>query len=185
MKECPEKTCRLLVPAATRTCPACGYVWDINKLSDRLSTIKAYSGPVMAAQDTPRWVSVMNAVYHRYNSSTKVPGSPIKADTLLVEFFVSNISSPIKMWLAFDSMGFPKERAYMYATGAGGNARTVNEALKECDTWKVPTAIFITRNRNNTRYWIVQKWRWGDDGLQTLKSQSKFIAVPRASAHRP
>jgi DNA repair protein RadD len=184
MKECPEKTCRLLVHASTRTCPNCGYVWDINRISDRISTIKAYSGPVMASQDTPRWVPVMNAVYHRYNSSTRIPGSPQKADTLLVEFFVSNISSPIKMWLAFDSIGFPKDRAFAYADGAGGKARSINEALIECDTWNVPTAIFITRNRNNTRYWVVQKWRWGEDGIQTLKSQSKFIAVPRATVYR-
>jgi DNA repair protein RadD len=185
MKECPEKTCRLLVPAATKTCPNCGYTWDINRISDRITTINAYSGPILASQDTPRWVPVINAVYHRYNSSLKIPGSQHKADTLLVEFFVSTISSPIKMWLAFDSLGFPRDRAHTYAENAGGTAKTVNEALEECDSWKIPTAIYISRNKNNTRYWIVRKWRWDDEGLSTLKSQSKFMDIPKSSAHRP
>jgi DNA repair protein RadD len=185
MKECPVKTCRLLVPAATKKCPDCGYEWNLDKPEDRLTTLKAYSGPVMAFQHTPRWVPVMNAMYHRYNSSNKVPGSPIKPDTLLIEFFVATISSPIKMWLAFDSNGLPKDRAIYYATRSGGTARTVNEALEECDTWTIPTAIYIARNRNNPRYWVVQRWRWGDDGVQILQKQSKFLVTMPQSVRVP
>jgi DNA repair protein RadD len=175
MKECPEKTCRLLVPSDTKVCPACGYEWNLNRLSDRISTLKAYSGPLLASQDTPRWVSVSSASYHLFNSGIRMPGAPAKADTLLIEFFTDNMSVRLKMLLAFDSIGFPRERAITYAKQAGGLAQSVKEALEECDTWNVPTAIYIARSKLNPRYWSVHKWKWGDAGLTTLRNQSKFM----------
>jgi DNA repair protein RadD len=174
MKECPDKSCRLLVPAATKTCPSCGYVWDMDRMDDRLKTIQAYSGAVLASQDVPRWIPVSSAAYYKYNSTLKIPGAKQKADTLLVEFFTNTLTAPLRMWLAFDSGGFPHDRAVAYAELAGGSAKTTEDALKECDSWSIPTAIYITRSKLNPRYWSVHKWKWGEIGLQTLRNQQKF-----------
>ena len=131
MKECPD--CGTIWHLRTTVCPYCGYEFPVKAPHGT----EAYEGDVLsdASKKIPVLVNIAGVWYSRH----KKPGRP---DSVKVTFY-TEMDKEYYLWLALDHGGFAAEKALATVKQFGGTAKTVNEALKECDFWRKPIAIMV------------------------------------------
>jgi DNA repair protein RadD len=131
MKECPD--CGTIWHLRTTVCPYCGYEFPVKAPHGT----EAYEGDVLS--DTSKKMAVLVNIAGVWYSRHKKPGRP---DSVKVTFY-TEMDKEYYLWLALDHGGFATEKALSVVKQFGGTAKTVNEALKECDFWRKPIAIMV------------------------------------------
>jgi DNA repair protein RadD len=131
MKECPD--CGTIWHLRTTICPYCGYEFPVKAPHGT----EAYEGDVLS--DASKKMAVLVNIAGVWYSRHKKPGRP---DSVKVTFY-TEMDKEYYLWLALDHGGFATEKALSVVKQFGGTAKTVNEALKECDFWRKPIAIMV------------------------------------------
>jgi len=138
-KECPE--CKSVVHAGLRQCPDCGHEFPPPEV---VHAPTAYSGAVMAEQIQPEWVQVFDVTYKRH----KKKGKP---DSLKITYFcgIRGVRA-FSQWVCIEHTGAAKYKASLFLNKIGSKAKTVTDALNECNEWPSPDAIQIKPNGKYT-----------------------------------
>ena len=146
-KECPR--CHEIVPASVQYCPECQFEFPQAPKHDA----QAYDGAVLSKDEEPVWWDVEEVDISRH----KKTGKP---DSIKVEFHVIGREFPFCTWLALDHGGYAAKKAKEYIRAAGGNAISVDDALKrDMYQWTDPTRIQVKRDG---KYWRVVSFDFPD-----------------------
>jgi len=132
LKEC--SVCRVILHARTMICPACGYEFPVTAPHGT----ESYDGAVMSDQEKPFIVEVASSWISRH----KKGGKP---DSVKVAFYDA-MEKEYAMWLSLDIPGYAGEKARAIVKQFGGNATTVDMALKEQYDWKPVTHIQVKKD---------------------------------------
>lgn len=149
-KVCPESDCMCIIPIATRTCPACGFEFEIQKGKDLQNTsgtqsiISRMNREREEGEEFHHWVEVK---FIRYSLWSK----PNKPPSMLVEYYPTTGGKTYREWVLLDHKGWAKRNADKWVmrrwTGAGMvMPRSAIEAIAKRRFFKTPKAIKIDFN---------------------------------------
>jgi len=131
-------SCRSIVPAASRTCPDCGYEFlapdEKKTLSDKASEL-----PVMLGTP-PKWLPVSRWTFHRHEK-------PFKPTSLRVEYLCGLVSH--RQWVCFEHEGYPLQKAWDWWCEHGGHLRvpeSVDDAIDRAGELTMPSEILVQVN---------------------------------------
>ena len=134
-KECPN--CRSLMHLSIMQCPDCGYEFPEKDKHDETASEK----DIISQRQEPREVEVTDVRYFRHKKAGK-------ADSMKVEYS-SGLLEVYSTWVCIEH--WPGGRAQReavkwlsYVTDLG--IKTVDDALKHCKKFKVPSKIIIDSN---------------------------------------
>lgn len=124
--------CGIVMPAASRECADCGYIFPERQPNHAPQAIDA---PVMSADIRPQRFLVGDVVYGRHEKPDKPP-------SMRVEYDVGNLRRwPVREWICFEHKGFARFRACQWWVERGGSLpvpETVAEALARTrELWEV------------------------------------------------
>jgi len=128
-KQCPD--CQEMMPTATRLCPACGHEFPPPALNHAQ---KSYDGAMLSTQVVAEWMDVDDVTYERWK------GKEGKPDTLKVTYH-NGMMTRVNEWLCPDHGGYAASKYLSRLPVLGGKAKTLAEALDECETWVKPSRI--------------------------------------------
>ena len=130
MKRCPE--CGFILHAAVMVCPDCEHEFPATAPHG----CEAYDGAMLKSQQKPFVVEVKDFYCARH----KKMGSP---DSVRMEF-VGPLDKVFLQWLCIDHPpGYARDKALAIVKQFGGDAKTVDTALKTWHTWKKPDKISV------------------------------------------
>ena len=130
MKRCPE--CGFILHAAVMVCPDCEHEFP----AAAPHGCEAYDGAMLKSQQKPFVVEVKDFYCARH----KKIGSP---DSVRMEF-VGPLDKVFPQWLCLDHPpGYARDKALAIVKQFGGDAKTVDTALKTWHTWKKPDKISV------------------------------------------
>lgn len=135
MRQCPK--CNCIFHARILVCPSCGHVFPTPE-AEAKHGVEAYDGAVMADQITPFLVEVKDVWVSKHVKPGKVTSAKL-------EFFDS-MERSYPIWLCLDHKGYAAEKATALVKQMGGNATTVEAALKEWPEWKKVERIQVKQD---------------------------------------
>lgn len=143
----PQKicdNCQDVVPAATRTCPTCGYVFPID--DEAKHEKEASTADILSKFKKPEVYTVENV---RYSLHIK-EGKP---KSLRVEYVCDSIGiNKFSEWVCIEHEGFAKKKAEKWIEKRyHGKINTVTEALLVCDEFEKPLKIVVDINEKFPR----------------------------------
>lgn len=148
MKTCPD--CMCLVPIATRTCPACGSEFEIEKGKD-LQNTSGFKSVVSKerrereeGEEFHHWVDIRSVTYSLWSKAGKPP-------SMLVEYHPSTGGKHYREWVLLNHKGWAQRNAEKWVmrrwTGSGiPQPRTAIDAINKRKYFKTPKAIKIDFN---------------------------------------
>jgi DNA repair protein RadD len=119
------------MPTATRLCPACGHEFPPPALNHAQ---KSYDGAMLSTQVVAEWMDVDDVTYERWK------GKEGKPDTLKVTYH-NGMMTRVNEWLCPDHGGYAASKYLSRLPVLGGKAKTLADALGECETWVKPSRI--------------------------------------------
>jgi DNA repair protein RadD len=131
MKKCPK--CGLILHARVMVCPNANCMYEFPVVASH--GCEAYEGAMLTSQQKSFIVKVEDFYCARH----KKIGSP---DSIRMEF-VGPLEKVFNQWVCLDHTGFAREKALAVVKQFGGQAKTVDTALKEWHLWKKPDVITV------------------------------------------
>jgi len=131
MKKCPK--CGLILHARVMVCPNANCMYEFPVVAAH--GCEAYEGAMLTSQQKSFTVEVKVFYCVRH----KKIGSP---DSVRMEF-EGPLGKVFYNWCCLDHEGFAREKALAVVKQFGGQAKTVDMALKEWPDWKVPETIEV------------------------------------------
>jgi len=139
LKLAPQKTCpqcNSVVHAAVLICPECGHVFE---REDEKHDDKASDADILSKWKKPEEIEVDWVRYTRHQK----PGKP---DSLRVDYYIGRFDAYSK-WICLNHQGLAREKALKWIKDVTDKKiNNVDEALKECNTFRSPKKIIVNKN---------------------------------------
>jgi DNA repair protein RadD len=134
VKECEK--CGLLVPIMTKTCPDCGFTFEV---AEREAETLHHTGAILSTEVPPVRMNVQKVIYSKHTSKSGMP-------TLRVTYYCGIKS--VAEYICLEHQGYARSKALNWwgrrVAPMEPVPRTVDDALGMTDTLATPGAITVS-----------------------------------------